>query len=211
VCYEFLDIGAGPGSAPLPPADLVPGRRYSMIVSDAYGLRRYDTGDVFLCRGVVRGLPDLAFERRRDLSYSFTGEKVSAEQLSAVFSLLRRDRVLQPGDVVACVPSHPIDDAMPHYKLLCALMSEGTPDGAMDVIAESADRRLGEMNLEYRAKRESRRIGPIRTISMNVSDLVAVAARHGVARPDTQFKLPPLIRRRWEELQGSTDAGPASV
>jgi hypothetical protein len=166
---------------------------------------------VFLCRGLVRGLPDLAFEHRRDLSYSFTGEKVSARQVSAVFSLLRRDRVLQAGDVVACVPSHPIDDAMPHYKLLCALVTEDTDARAVDAIAETADRQLAGLNLEYRAKRESRRIGPMRAIRMRLSDLVAVAARHGMARPDTQFKLPPLIRRRWEELQDAADAGPARV
>jgi hypothetical protein len=203
VCYEFLDVDDRTGAPLMAPRDLVPGRRYAMVVSDGYGLRRYDTGDLFLCRRLVHGLPDLAFLRRRDVTYSFTGEKVTADQLSAVFSHLRRDQVLRADDVIACVPSHPPDATVPHYKLLYARAPGAGSDETARRVSASADRLLGELNLEYRAKRESRRLGPMQAIPMTVPELVTVAARHATARRDTQFKLPPLIRRRWEELQKS--------
>jgi hypothetical protein len=201
VCYEFVDVDDKTGAPLMAPTDLVPGRTYAMVVSDGYGLRRYDTGDVFLCRRIVHGLPDLAFLRRRDVTYSFTGEKVTADQLSTVFSRLRRDAVLRPDDVIACVPSHPADETVPHYKVLFAPAPGAGPDEAARSVGQSVDRLLGELNLEYRAKRESRRLGPMQAISMTVAELVTVAARHAVTRPDTQFKLPSLIRRRWEDLQ----------
>ena len=82
VVYEFIKAG---GRRALrmccQPDQLKPGESYAMVVSDGYGLRRYQTGDLFACRGIVNGLPDLAFLRRRALEYSFVGEKVTAEQL----------------------------------------------------------------------------------------------------------------------------------
>lgn len=71
------------------PTGLEPGKLYEMIVSDSYGLCRYHTGDLFLCRRKINSLPDLVFQRRRGLQYSFTGEKLTAEQVTLVFDRLR--------------------------------------------------------------------------------------------------------------------------
>ena len=66
--YEFIEETAlDHVDNLLKPHQLEPGKLYAMVVSDAYGLRRYQTDDLFLCKGKLTGLPDLAFVRRRSL------------------------------------------------------------------------------------------------------------------------------------------------
>ena len=117
VFYEFVEEG----KADLPvnlllPAQLKPGKHYAMVVSDAYGLRRYQTDDLFECVGMIDGIPDLRFAQRRNLSYSFTGEKLTAEQLklayvhaASCFPALHEDGFL------TCFPCI---DPVPRYQLM---------------------------------------------------------------------------------------------
>jgi hypothetical protein len=85
VLFEFIDEH----DHYLGPTELQPGKLYEMVVTDEYGLCRYHTSDLFLCRRKLGTLPDLVFVRRRGLEYSFTGEKLTAEQCSIVFEQLR--------------------------------------------------------------------------------------------------------------------------
>ena len=56
VLYEFIEEGAKHKTQTLLTANqLQAGKTYSMVVSDAYGLRRYQTGDLFLCTGYAAG------------------------------------------------------------------------------------------------------------------------------------------------------------
>src|SRR5260370_105214 len=128
VLYEFVEETAVDKVANLLSADqLEIGKTYSMVVSDPYGLRRYQTSDVFLCRGMVAGLPDLSFIRRRGLSYSFTGEKLTAEHVSMVFQGLRKEFPLLDGETfLTCVPSQPANDPIPHYKVLLIPAADST-------------------------------------------------------------------------------------
>ncbi|MCA1603386.1 MAG: GH3 auxin-responsive promoter family protein [Acidobacteria bacterium] len=120
VLYEFIDEGAaGQSQSLLTAAQLEPGKIYSMVVSDPYGLRRYQTGDLFLCRGFAGDLPDLSFVSRRDLEYSFTGEKLTADNLMTVFQRLRAEYPrLRENKFLTCIPSYPIDEPVPHYKIV---------------------------------------------------------------------------------------------
>jgi hypothetical protein len=118
VFYEFIEEGLPDSPENLKTAhELEPGKAYTMVVSDAYGLRRYQTDDVFLCAAVVAGLPDLRFQRRRNLEYSFTGEKLSAGHLQSVFGRLRSEGMVPEGAFLAGVPSLHGGDGLPHYKI----------------------------------------------------------------------------------------------
>ena len=177
IVYEFIDDTGNLIDA----SQLERGQLYEMVISDAYGLKRYRTDDLFRCERKIHGLPDLTFVRRRTLEYSFTGEKLTGEQLSIVFDQLRAmypslltDRLL------TCMPSQP-----PHYKLL--LIGDSHPGD--DALAASSDALLCEINCEYRTKRASGRLGPIEVVNVNLNDFVA-------ANPswETQFKFLPLLR-----------------
>jgi hypothetical protein len=202
VLYEFIEEGMADLPENLRTArELAPGREYTMVVSDAYGLRRYQTDDVFLCAGVVAGLPDLRFQRRRNLEYSFTGEKLSAAHLQAAFARLRAVGRIVPEDAyLAGVPSLPAGSALPHYKI-AVIRAEWEREEPDDVIARYCERMIQEENPEYRRKRETGRLDPAQAIRVSISGF---AARMGgaPAAVDGQFKFLPLYRRLWEELPG---------
>ena len=129
-------------------------------------------------------LPDLRFLRRRELSYSFTGEKVTAEQMTIVFERLRAAcSRLRPGDFLTCVPSA---EPQPHYQVVVAAQDD-VRDIADAEIARQCDRLLGEINREYRDKRASGRLGEMRVVQTSLPRLTAGA--------ENQFKFLPMSLR----------------
>jgi len=202
VLYEFAEEGAEDRPENLLTAEaLKAGKAYTLVVSDPYGLRRYQTGDLFLCRGFVRGLPDLAFLRRRDLEYSFTGEKLTAEQAGAAFNRLRAEYTqLAAGSFLTCVPSRPAGESVPHYKLVCVGPSGAWASERGEELAARFDELLGEFNREYKAKRASGRLGPVRFERATPADFARrLRPAAGGEGWEAQFKFLPLYRRTWEE------------
>ncbi len=218
VLYEFVPEGAEDAPSNLvAAADLEPGRAYAMVVSDPYGLVRYQTDDLFLCAGKVGAVPDLRFLRRRGLSYSFTGEKLTGEQLTETYDALRAavSSLREAGVQMTCFPSLPPALRLPRYRLVLAHPGARAPadlaaDGAGAAIGTRFDRMLGERNREFEAKLSSGRLGPTQVV---VASYDALAARlHGRAGEgrawESQFKLLPLYRRLYEDVFGGEDAAP---
>ena len=108
--------------------DLEMDKTYSLVVSDAYGLQRYQTEDLFQVRGFFGRLPDLHFISRRGLEYSFTGEKVTDKQLETVYQQLCADwPELKEARFLTCLPSYPSGGP-------CAtLQDRSSPDYARDL------------------------------------------------------------------------------
>lgn len=203
VLYEFIEEGAEDRPENLLRADqLKTGRSYAMVVSDASGLRRYQTGDLFLCAGHVKGLPDLRFLRRRDLEYSFTGEKITAQQVLAVFQRLRQENPwLRADDFLTCVPSQPAGEPVPHYKIVLIGPSDKIAEPCAEPLARRCDTFLAELNCEYESKRKGGRLGPVRFVCRSAAGFFeevggAATTSSGL---DGQFKLMPLYRRTWEK------------
>ena len=192
VVYEFIE--ADKGDVPenlLTPDQLKPGGTYAMVVSDAYGLRSYQTNDLFKCCRKLDGLPDLIFLRRRALEYSFVGEKVTAEQLTAIFEQIRADHsTTLSNEFLTCVPSL---SPKPHYKLVLISASSSF---AHDLLAAQCDKLLSTMNCEYKNKRASGMLGPIRFVQTDA----ATFAESFAGSWETQFKFLPLYRRTWESM-----------
>lgn len=189
VVYEFIEetVADHPDNL-LTPQQLEPGRLYAMVVSDAYGLQRYQTDDLFLCRGKLNGLPDLVFVRRRGLEYSFTGEKVTAQQLSMVFEQLRAMYPELVADrFLTCVPSQPAQ-GLPHYTVL--LIGNERCLGSQDLLAARCDELLSAVNLEYKSKRASGRLGPITFSDIPLREFAEQFANNG--NWESQFKFLPL-------------------
>lgn len=183
VVYEFIEETALDRVDNLrKPHQLEPGKLYAMVVSDAYGLRRYQTDDLFLCKRKLNGLPDLVFVRRRSLEYSFTGEKLTAEQLTTVFEQLRAIYPSLLADrFLTCVPT---SGAVPHYRLVVLGDQLSFTQSSQNFIATRCDELLSDINCEYRSKRSSGRLGPIKCANAQIRDFPW----------ETQFKFLPLIR-----------------
>ncbi len=185
VLYEFLDLET---EQILGPHELAPGKSYEMIVSDEYGLRHYRTGDLFLCRRKCNGLPDLAFVRRRGLAYSFTGEKLTGEQVSLVFDHLRRQYPnVFANHYLTCMPAAEVD-TIPHYKLV--VIGDRKVASSLDALAARCDELLSEVNCEYRSKRISGRLGAIEFFEIGTREFVERFSPHG--QWESQFKFLPL-------------------
>jgi GH3 auxin-responsive promoter len=206
VLYEF--IAEGKENVPsnvLRPDQLETGHTYSLVVSDNYGLRRYQTGDLFMCAGRVSGLPDLRFLRRKDLEYSFTGEKLTEQQVNFAFQSLRANvHALTDTDFLTCVPSHPADGTVPHYKLVIITERLNGSDLRADEISEQCDKLFAEINCEYKDKRESGRLGQVRMERLERSDFIRRISGANADSWEAQFKFLPLYRQTWESRMSDT-------
>jgi hypothetical protein len=201
VLYEFLEEGAEDRPQNLLAANqLQAGGTYSMVVSDPYGLRRYQTGDLFRCGGFAAGLPDLTFMRRRDLEYSFTGEKLTSEQVMTVFQRLRAEYPQLGADrFLTCVPSHPLGESIPHYKIVLVNGYGKNPGVAVDELASRCNELLSEVNREYKSKYESGRLGRVRFMFLSQGDFIdRVSGSQQGKGWEAQFKFLPLYRSTWE-------------
>jgi hypothetical protein len=193
VVYELIPAESSDDAQNLlSPAQLNPGQTYAMVVSDRYGLRRYQTGDLFECRRLTHALPDLAFLRRRALEYSFIGEKVTADQLNEVFDRLRTQHPEIFADAfLTCLPSLPLKEK-PHYKFV--LIRDSNIHLNTDLLASYCDQLLSQLNCEYKNKRVIGSLAPARLVQTKP----AVFAERFAASWETQFKFLPLYRRTWE-------------
>ena len=199
VLYEFVEEGRTDRPENLRLAsELEPEKSYAMVVSDPYGLRRYQTGDLFVCKGMVSGLPDLHFARRRNLEYSFTGEKLTAEHVATAFEFLRAEYPdLKEGKFLTCIPSQPAGDPVPHYKIV-VVDGIGKMATITDGLAKRYDELLGEINHEYKDKHESGRLGAARCVVLSPREFINRTAGLEKDTTEAQFKFLPLYQTTWE-------------
>ena len=114
---------------------------------------------------------------------------------------------LRDGRWLALFPSNPGGAALPCYRLaVVGGDSGGLPSG----VPERLDVLLGELNLEYHAKRASGRLGEIRLSALDRDEFLRRAAG-GSAHPDSQFKFQPFYPRLWEGQRRGLPASGASV
>ncbi len=207
VCCEFLEAGA-PRTPDrlLAPYELSAGCVYELVVSNAYGLRRYCTGDLFRVERFVGDLPDLRFLRRRGLGYSFTGEKLTGTQALLAYERLRRSFPdLADDHALTCFPSLQPLEGLPHYRLVIVYPGQKDP-GPVAGLAERFDELLRDVNSEYRAKRSSGRLGAVRLERVGLHGLRERLPRGSGDGLDAQFKFLPLYPRLWESSEGGRSA-----
>jgi hypothetical protein len=196
VVFEFVDKSG----ELVTPSELEPGKMYEMVVSNAYGLRRYRTNDLFLCRRYAHGLPDLAFIKRRGFEYSFTGEKLTAEQLTIVFEQLREQYSnVFAGRFLTCMPSQPSCE-LPHYKIL-VISDHAAGVNLGNELATRCDELLRRVNCEYRNKRASGVLGSVRFVETGAKEF---AERFAInSHWESQFKFLPFCPHlTWNEPNG---------
>ncbi len=158
--YEFIPEEEVSSSQPpvLAAHELQEGRNYYILLTTSYGLYRYHIYDVVRCTGFHNKTPLVEFLSKGSLFSNLTGEKVSEYHVSgAMTDVLRAlDLNLTAYSLAPCW-----DDELPYYGLF---VERGDLNGREQSVRliEALDRRLSEVNIEYAAKRESRRLGPLR-------------------------------------------------
>ena len=134
-------------------SDLELGRDYFVFITTPGGLYRYDINDVIEVVGDYRGTPQVVFKRKGRGMTNLTGEKVSVNQII--------DAIEMTASTVEISVSHfrtepDLESSRYVFKVECA--SE-YPREKWATFLKTLDHQLGELNIEYKAKRASGRLG----------------------------------------------------
>jgi hypothetical protein len=135
--------------------DVEVGRTYGIVMSQANGLYRYDLGDRYRVVDWVGEVPRLEFVGRTGFGSSFTGEKLTEEDIyRAVRGVLGDDWPTRP--MFTCVP---VWAAPPGYRLVIE-WPESAPMAA-DRFIDLVEDELRRLNIEYAEKRRAHRLTPL--------------------------------------------------
>ncbi|HET6572144.1 MAG TPA: GH3 auxin-responsive promoter family protein, partial [Fimbriiglobus sp.] len=158
--FEFISEGEADSKSPtvLGAHELEDGKSYFIVPTTASGLYRYQISDLVRVRGFLGRTPLVEFLGKGHRFANLTGEKLSEHQVTqAMETTARRTGFHVNGYSLAPV----WDDARPYYGLFIEESDAADGDALKRFLAEY-DKALGELNIEYAAKRESARLGPVR-------------------------------------------------
>ena len=169
--------------------ELEPGKRYFVLVTAGNGLCRYDMNDVVEVSGRYRSTPVIRFCHKGQNVTSITGEKLSESQMIEAVTRAQADSGVSLLGFSATVH---LEGEMPRY-LIAVEPSRPQPDAALRALARACDRRLMDANIEYRAKRESARLGlPLLALVRPGAFDELRRERVAAGAPDAHVKLPHL-------------------
>jgi hypothetical protein len=192
--FEFVPESEMDSSQPtvLGAHELAEGGRYYLLPTTAAGLYRYHISDVVRVTGFLGRTPLVEFLGKGHRFSNLTGEKLSEYHVTKAVDAVapRRGQPLGAGYTLAPMRDGPV----PYYGFF--IESPDAADGAkLDGFLSELDAELGRQNIEYAAKREGGRLGPIRAHRLPPGtwaewDAARLAARGGSAE---QYKHPCLV------------------
>jgi hypothetical protein len=162
--------------------ELQVGCEYFLVVTNWAGLWRYDLDDRVRVAGHLGNSPLFEFLSRGLHTANITGEKITEHQVVEAMRIAAR----QLGAHVETFVLQGHFDSIPYYQLRI----EAGDDNDLQHLGDIMDHALGELNIEYGAKRKSGRLGPIRPTALAPGTLMReeqekIAARRG---RDEQYK-----------------------
>ena len=162
---------------------------YYILPTTHAGLYRYHISDLVRVTGFVGKTPTIEFLSKGSRFANLTGEKLSEHHVTKAFD----DVATRFGyRVTAAYAVAPVwDDRAPYYGLFVEEADATFPP----TFLAAFDVEMGRQNIEYAAKRESGRLGPVRAVVRPNGfwatwDRTALATRGGSAE---QYKHPCLI------------------
>jgi sterol desaturase/sphingolipid hydroxylase (fatty acid hydroxylase superfamily) len=154
--FEFVELDAWDNEQPryLTLDQVEKGRDYYVIVTTPSGLYRYFINDIVRVTGFLGATPLMKFSQKGKGVTSITGEKLyEAQVLQAV-----REAMHATGSRARFMMML-ADEEAHRYRLY--VESDLVPAVSASALANDVDERLRSLNLEYEAKRESERLGPL--------------------------------------------------
>jgi hypothetical protein len=158
--FEFVpqEEADRPSPTVLSAHELEEGRSYFILPTTAFGLYRYDIHDLVRVTGFHNRTPLVEFLSKGAHFANLTGEKLSEHHVTRAMAevLKQLDLALTCYSVAPCW-----DDETPYYGLFVERTDVANPEQGSR-LAALLDRQLGEENIEYRSKRDSLRLAPLR-------------------------------------------------
>ncbi len=164
------------------------GKDYHLIMTQANGLCRYAVGDVYRVIGFYKNIPRLEYIYRQNVYHSFTGEKITEQQMMHAITKAKKDLGVNDG-LFLCAPVY---GDQPYYMIVHEKSSAYTASLA-EKFSAYVDAILLENNDEYASKRNSHRLGAIKVYFISqgmISDFLEKQNANGSA---TQVKYRPLM------------------
>jgi hypothetical protein len=160
--FEFIPEGEidSPQPTVLGAHEIAEGKSYYLIPTTAYGLYRYHISDLVRVTGFFGRTPVVEFLGKGHRFANMTGEKLSEYHVTKAMDAVAR-RSAQPVTAYSLAPVW--DERQPYYGLFLE-ESDATDTGRLKQFLADFDRQLGEENIEYAAKREGGRLGPVRAV-----------------------------------------------
>lgn len=160
---------------------------YTLLITNKWGLERYDTQDIFKVEAIIDHLPSLKFVRRRNVTASITGEKITEAQAILLSGMLKER---YPELIPTSLSLFPIFDknSVGYQMAIIGI----TLNNASEV-SRDADALLGQINSEYKDKVRSGRLLPLHLKTMSVKELAALMGQE--TRWESQFKVMPLYEK----------------
>jgi hypothetical protein len=168
--------------------ELEPGARYELVLTSPAGMYRYLIGDIVEVEGRYQACPTIRFVARKGRTSSLTGEKLTELQVE--------DAVGRASARVGHAPMFwllsPALAARPSYVLCVDWGAHAAEPEIGAQLALSVDQELARLNVEYRAKRESDRLGPVALVETMPGEFERLQAGGLSGARAVNFKLPHL-------------------
>ena len=155
--FEFVEQAAWDRNRPVFRTldELEPGHRYYVLITTAAGLYRYFMNDLVDVTGRFRNTPLLRFVQKGKGVTNLTGEKLYEAQAIDAVQYAFSEHGLTPTFFMLVADEDPASyDLLVERRESMAVVSAG--------LATTIDQRLGELNMEYRSKRDSGRLGSLK-------------------------------------------------
>ncbi len=177
---EFLDDAGDPHWA----WEVEVGREYRLVISTEAGLYRYDIGDVVRITGFEGQAPRMVFVRKAGAILNVVGERVTENQVIAAAQSAFPTAVGLSVSVRA--------ELLPALRVAV----EGVGDRVV------FDLELQRLNVEYKSRRETGRMGPPVVVSVAPGTFARWRrARMEAGAPEAQVKDPVVLEpERWDAL-----------
>jgi len=202
--FEFIpeEEYANPQRTVLEAHELQQDRNYYILLTTSSGLYRYDICDVVRCVGFFGTTPVLEFLHKGANISNLTGEKLTESQIVSAVCASTRGLPLS-GEHFAIAPAW---GEPPWYEFFIEQSTNLSPE-LRGRLAGRIDRQLQDLNCEYRDKRNSGRLDPLRCVPIPEGTWASHTRREQKRRgssPD-QYKhtcLVPDLNFRERLLQG---------
>lgn len=198
--FEFVEQSAWDNGRPTfqTLGELELGRHYYVLITTASGLYRYFMNDLLEVTQFFHRTPLLRFVQKGRGVTSLTGEKLyEAQAIESVSSIAARCGFASSFFMMVA------DEQASAYRLFVEPDEGARPDAR--AVALQIDRRLGELNIEYHAKRASGRLKPLAIVWLKPGTGEAhkmACVRAG--QREGQFK--PVVLQYRKDLRFSFDA-----
>jgi hypothetical protein len=162
------------------------GRDYHLIMTQATGLYRLWTGDVYHVDRVEGQMPWVHFVHRDGIFHSFTGEKITESQVTQSIQQGMAECGLETG-LYLCGPRW---GEPPNYVVVAEAAAPSKPlDKALSAAVDQA---LKDINIEYASKRDSGRLLPLEVVTVAHDAITAYAESRRQAGNANQYKYKPF-------------------